>query len=129
MTKDQVYCEQDEAEIKKLLEGRRIIRADVTDYTLVLDNGTRIRVDPNEGCPGCSSGNYDITIFDECESVITSVRTAVEEHREDESWDFLTRYQIWVLVADREFPILEVSGTDGNGYYGTGYRLYVTVPR
>lgn len=128
MTKEKmVLCQDDEMEIAKLLLGRRIIS--VTDDELALDNGTVISVEPNEGCGGCASGNFGIELLERCDNVITSVRVAVEDLEENMNTYTDTAYRIYVLAEGHEFPILSVAGTDGNGYYGTGYRLYVTVPR
>lgn len=114
--------QDEEDRIKRLLVGRMIVNVDNDDF--VLDNGVRVKVEPNEGCGGCASGWYDISQIDKFEAVITSVRTdAVEGESEYE-----TKYRIFVLAGDREQMVLEVSGEDGNGYYGTGYELVVSVP-
>ena len=34
-------------------------------------------------------------------------------------------YRIFVLAEDTRIKLLEVSGDDGNGYYGTGYWIEV----
>ena len=40
--------------LRELFVGRRVIAAE--DGVLTLDDGTRAKVEPNEGCGGCPSG-------------------------------------------------------------------------
>lgn len=114
------YSEEDA--IGKLLIGRQIVSVD--GETMTLDDGKKITVHPNEGCGGCSSGWYSLSELNECEAVITSVRCDVAG---DQPGDFPTVYRIYVLAAGKENVAMAVSGDDGNGYYGTGYQLEVTL--
>ena len=77
---------------------------------------------PNEGCGGCSSGWYSITELNECDNVITNVEFECEDI--DDEYDD-TSYRIFVYAEDKRIKILQVDGTDGNGYYGTGYSIRV----
>lgn len=108
--------------IKKLLMYRTIV--EVKDYILILDNGTKLKVYPNKGCGGCSSGWYDIVELNKCENVITNVECDCDE------LDFFSdkkSYKIFVYSENEKTKILQVDGDDGNGYYGSGYRLKVEV--
>lgn len=111
----------EESEIEKLLLYRKIV--EVTGDTLILDNGTRLTVYPNEGCGGCSSGWYDIVELNKCDNVITSVLCVCEPL---DGWAEYS-YQIFVYSENTETKILQVDGTDGNGYYGSGYSITVEV--
>ena len=61
--------ECDEEQIRETLLGRTVTR--VSDDTLLLDNGTTLRIVPNEGCGGCNSGWYDIVALNDCPVIIT----------------------------------------------------------
>lgn len=113
------YC--DEHEIKNLLLYRKIVEVD--EDTLVLDNGTRLEVIANEGCGGCSSGWYYLTELNECDNVITNVEFCVDDDSKDDDDD--TSYKIFVYAENKKIKILQVDGSDGNGYYGTGYSIRV----
>ena len=46
----------------------------------------------------------------------------------DEDWinnSDMYSYSIFVLAEDNRIKVLQVDGDDGNGYYGTGYRILV----
>lgn len=122
---DCVYTEENEKEIKELLLYRRIVK--VENDTLYLDNGTELEIIPNVGCGGCESGNYEITELNECDNVITKVELDCD-YTEDE-WKDGASYKIFVYAEDKRIKILQVDGTDGNGYYGTGYEVLVRFPK
>lgn len=116
------HCEK--SRIRELFLGRKIIAVDNAELTLTLDNGAVIRVDPNEGCGGCSSGSYGVdglNSFDEV--VITNVETTCDDNGDE------TVYKIFAIGASGiKREVVSVSGDDGNGYYCTGFCLYVTAP-
>lgn len=121
-----LVIEYDEHEaIRNLLVGRSV--AKVADDTLQLDNGLTLRVLPNEGCGGCPNGNYDLTELNDCVNAIMAV-----EFTDDAEGDKYAEdphvYRIFVLAENTRIKLLEVSGDDGNGYYGTGYWIEVTLP-
>lgn len=107
-------------EIKKLLFGRRIVRIDNLNE-LVLDNGIILKIHPNEGCMGCGSGDYFLKQINICENAITDIEFVGEEYDEI--------FQIFVLTIDERIKILEVEGDAGNGYYGSGYKIYVNLKK
>lgn len=115
----EIYYNEEE-KIKELLMYRKIVKAE--NYILYLDNGVKLEVLPNEGCGGCSSGWYSITELNECDNAITNVKFECE-NIDDEYFD--TSYRIFVYAEDKRIKILQVDGTDGNGYYGTGYSIRV----
>lgn len=116
------HCDQ--KEIESLLLGQQIVDVDLSRDSMTLSNGVKIDVLPNEGCGGCSNGWYHVEDMNKCEAVITSVRFEEVEIEGECAY----AYRVFVLAADKEQIALSVEGDDGNGYYGTGYSLLVTVP-
>jgi hypothetical protein len=129
--------------ISALLTGRRIVAAeqgrfeqpdghnwgDAITGKLTLDDGTVVWVAPNEGGCACSAGDYYLKSLATCDNIITSVRVVAEEDSAQE-WSEPDRSDRIYVVADAvEINAVQIDGNDGNGYYGTGYELIVTVPQ
>lgn len=112
--------ECDEKEIRELLVGRKV---KVDGDNLILDNGIVLEVIANEGCGGCSSGWYSITKLNEVDNAITNVEFDCDGDVANEYDD--TSYKIFVFCEDTRIKLLQVDGSDGNGYYGTGYTIIV----
>lgn len=122
MRKDKTLCEQNEKEIEELLLGHKVT---VDDYdNLVLDNGVVLQINPNIGCGGCESGNYYLQHIASVNNAITNVEF-VEEFEDD---CYYEHYKIFVIADGMTTELLDVYGTDGNGYYGTGYTIDVYIP-
>lgn len=122
MRKDKTLCEQNEKEIEELLLGHKVT---VDDYdNLVLDNGVVLQINPNIGCGGCESGNYYLEHIASVNNAITNVEF-VEEFEDD---CYYEHYKIFVIADGMTTELLDVYGTDGNGYYGTGYTIDVYIP-
>lgn len=122
MYKDRTLCECNEKEIEELLLGHKVT---VDDYdNLVLDNGVVLQINPNIGCGGCESGNYYLEHIASVNNVITNVEF-VEEFEDD---CYYEHYKIFVIADGMTTELLDVYGTDGNGYYGTGYTIDVYLP-
>ncbi len=129
-----------EADIQKLLLGRRIVGAEKGSFDfpgrewrepasgrLTLDDGTQIYVLPNQGGCACSAGDYELTSLATVDNIITSVRLAAEGEKDD--WGYgSTSYRIYVVADATEINAVQIDGDDGNGYYGTGYELFVINP-
>lgn len=125
---EKFYDEFDRKEIKKLLIGRKVkvIDNDGQEATLLLDNGTKLRIIANEGCGGCSNGWYSINKLNEVDNAITNVKFECDNMESIEENDYFdTSYKIFVFCEDTRINLLDVSGSDGNGYYGTGYTIHV----
>lgn len=117
--------ECDEKEIKELLIGRKV---KVEGDNLILDNGIILEVIANEGCGGCSNGWYSITKLNEVDNAITDVQFICDDIEPDEKNDYSdTSYKIFVFCEDTRINLLQVDGSDGNGYYGTGYTITVKI--
>lgn len=117
------YHEEDK--IRELLLGQKIKK--VSENTLELDNGTILEIEPNDGCGGCPSGHYELEELNEVDNVITAVEFEDIEDFSDPHADTQI-YQIFVLAESQKIKILDVRGDDGNGYYGSGYRIWVKKP-
>lgn len=100
----------------KLLVGHRVTSDG--DYTLTLDNGTRLIIEPNEGCGGCSAGWYDVDFLNGTDNAITSV----EIEYGDEDTDVFT---LFVYADSIRTELFQVTGDVGNGYYGSGFKIRV----
>ena len=121
MYKDRTLCECNEKEIEELLLGHKI----TADYDkLILDNGVVLWINPNIGCGGCESGNYYLQHISSVNNAITNVEF-VEEYDDD---CYYEHYRIFVIADGMTTELLDVYGTDGNGYYGTGYTIDVYIP-
>lgn len=122
MYKDRTLCECNEKEIEELLLGHKVT---VDDYdNLVLDNGVVLQINPNIGCGACESGNYYLEHISSVNNAITNVEF-VEEFEDD---CYYEHYRIFVIADGMKTELLDVYGTDGNGYYGTGYTIDVYIP-
>lgn len=116
-------------DVEALLVGRRIMTAEVRGDAglLSLDDGTVVKVKGNEGCGGCSSGWYAVTQVAATENVITAVRLETEPLSTDVPWDEDFIYRIFVITGNQETEAVTVEGTDGNGYYGSGYYIDILI--
>jgi len=124
------YDHDEETAIRGLLVGHSVA---VDGDALVLDNGTRLVIHPNEGCGGCNSGWYKLESLGGCENAITAVHFEEYGEREsDEDNDAETpeHFRIFVYAEGIKsgVELLHVSGDEGNGYYGRGYSIEVTYP-
>lgn len=110
--------------IKELLLYRKIIK--VEGDTLYLDNGVELEICPNQGCGGCYSGWYELTELNGCDNAITNVEFACDDILALNSHSYNdTAYKIFVFAENKKIKIMQVEGSDGNGYYGTGYSILV----
>ena len=110
-----------EAQVKNLLLYRKIVKVEKLDDQegiLTLDNGTQLVVKGNEGCGGCDNGWYYLDELNDCDNAITNVECSILNE---------AIYNIFVYAEDKRINCVQYSGDD-NGYYGTGYYLYVKLP-
>lgn len=133
------YSESQADEIAAVLVGRRIVEAEMGtfDYPgricadkaegrLVLDDGTVLYLTGNDGGCACDSGCYPLSRVSKVDNVITGAR--VEASPGDDYSDGDGTYRIFVFADNEEINAAEFVGTDGNGYYGTGFTLTVVRP-
>ena len=122
-TSDAVLFETDLVKIHTLLVGHKVEK--VADDHLMLDNGTVLRLEGNEGGCSCGAGDYFLTELNGCDNVITNVEIDVHpgsDYTEREGY-----YSIFVFAEHKQL-LAEFEGSDGNGYYGTGFNIAVRYP-
>lgn len=133
------YTEGNQDEIAALLVGRRIVQAETGafDYPdrgwyakpegrLVLDDGTVLYLAGNDGGCACDAGCYPLSKVASVDNIITSAR--VESSPAGDFDDGEGAYRIFVFADNQEINVAEFLGSDGNGYYGTGFALTVVRP-
>jgi hypothetical protein len=135
-----LYTQDDGDAIAELLVGHRIVSAEKGDFDypgrsswdvraegrLVLDDGTTLFLRGNEGGCSCSAGDYPLEKVAAVDNIITSAR--VEASPEGDDVDGEGAYRIFVFADNQEINVAEFVGSDGNGYYGTGFALTVVRP-
>lgn len=121
----EILDQDDGKRISDLLLGRKVTK--VNDDHLLLDNGTVIKVVPNEGGCICGAGDYYLEALNDCDNIITHVEVDVEGADDGDYYEVDLSYRIYVVAEDKRINLVEIDGNDGNGYYGTGYRLIVRV--
>jgi hypothetical protein len=116
--------ESDAKRINDLFFGRKVVK--VSDDRLRLDDGTELRVVPNQGCGGCSAGWYELKALNGCDNAITRAEVVEEQVVGEAEWDEERRYTLFVYADNQKINLATVEGDDGNGYYGTGFEIVVT---
>lgn len=117
----------DSGDFTPLLAGRYV--ANIINDTMILDDGTHLEFEGNEGCD-CGSGQYDITSMFERGTPAARIMSAevdVTVDDPDDEYSDLT-YTLFVIIEDERLPLVECQGNDGNGYYGSGFTVRVTIP-
>lgn len=112
-----VFNEEHDA-IVALLLGHKVERVD--NETLRLDNGTSLTLKGNEGGCSCGAGDYELTELNGVDNIITNVELLDDPDGEG-------AYRIFVFADNKRINLATFEGSDGNGYYGTGYSIKVTV--
>ena len=69
-----------------------------------------------------------MTELNDCDNIITNVSLQDESKKDEYGYESDTVYSIFVYAENQTLKLLEVTGSDGNGYYGTGYRINVSRP-
>jgi len=113
-------------ELNAVLVGRTVVS--VGEDQLLLDDGTELRIVPNEGGAVCGCGAYEITGLNDCDNVITGAKIVVDKHLPESHEDDHHIYQLFVFSGHKKINLLTVEGTDGTGMYGTGFTIYVYPP-
>lgn len=119
-----MLTDQDHEAVTNLLLGRKVVKVD--DKTLSLDNGTTLTLEGNDGGCACSAGCYDLVELNGVDNVITRVEFFDDPAGDDyEGGEGV--YQIFVFADNEKINLARFEGSDGNGYYGTGYSITVAV--
>lgn len=118
----EAYSQENHEEIEALLLGRTVTK--VAEDKLLLDDGTELTLTGNEGCGGCTNGEYNLTELNGVDNVITKVEF-VNDPDGDRSYNKIGVYQIFVYADNVQVNLAHFIGSDDNGYYGTGYSITV----
>lgn len=122
-----IYNKDNAQELEALLVGRRIVEANLDNNKLVLDNGIVLEVPDRDGGCICGAGDYNLTTVSTVDNAITSV--GIESNPGgDDLPNYDGYYRIFVMAENKEITVAQWDGTDGNGYYGTGFSVIVRMP-
>ncbi|NBU99924.1 MAG: hypothetical protein EBS31_00415 [Burkholderiaceae bacterium] len=112
-----------EDKIKSLFIGRKVVKAEGSELTL--DDGTILQIIPNDGGCSCGAGDYYLDNINKFDNVITNVEVR-DTTGEAGTWDEDAHtYQLFVYSGGISTSVADIKGDDGNGYYGTGFEIYV----
>lgn len=102
----------------------------IADGYLILDDGTQVFINANEGCGGCSNGWYQLKTLSTVDNIITGVRLRDDAVGDNSPYSYSEEhsYKIFVYADNQEINLIQIDGDDGNGYYGTGYEITVVFP-
>lgn len=142
-----------EERLKELLVGKSIVSAEIKDESpeswtsgptgyLTLSDGTVLKVWGNDGGCACSAGCYPLASLAKSDNIITNVIVEEAPDGDDHNcrvcgksrwsaecthYDEDGYYRIFVLAygVDERINVASFEGSDGNGYYGTGWWLSV----
>lgn len=138
---------EDQEAITNLLVGRRVTKID--EDHILLDDGTLIKAIGADGGCGCNAGCYDLQVLNGVDNVITRVEFDYHPTGDDEvAWgsekalteaqkcehgpqedEYAGHYRIFVFADNEKINLMQFDGTDGNGYYGTGFEILIRDPR
>jgi hypothetical protein len=129
---------ENQQEIADLLMGRKVTKVD--GEHLLLDDGTTIKAIGHDGGCACSAGCYDLSVLNGVDNIITRVdfdyRPAGDGddyekgaersgHADDPADKWTGYYRVFVFADNEQINLMQFDGSDGNGYYGTGFELLV----
>jgi hypothetical protein len=132
--------------LRSLLVGKTVLTATMSDEppdkydvgptgTIALSDGTVLKVWGNDGGCACDAGCYPLSEVNVTNGIVTNVE--VEERPDGDftddcpecgkGWGCEHRgyYRIYVVTPDERSLLASFDGSDGNGYYGTGWWLQV----
>jgi hypothetical protein len=120
------YDQDDTAEIEALLLGHSV--AKVSCDQLLLDDGTELTLEGHVGGCSCGAGDYDLTDLNGVDNIITKVEFEDNPGSDYSDGEYYGFYRIFVFAGDKKVNLASFEGTDGNGWYGTGYNITVKIP-
>lgn len=131
-TNNMTILDQDSTpeEYAALLRGRYVtditVSSDEASATITLDNGTTLEL---IGSWGCSCGNgvtYVREVFQRGDGHARIMNARVETTQNDEHY-YDTDYTLFAMIDGNpsQLPLATMQGYDENGYYGTGFTIYV----
>ena len=103
--------------LNEKLVGHRIVSVDFSNDALILENGTELRITPNEGCGGCSNGWAELEDLSDLIHEAAVMNVEYKERRDGYGDD---AFRIFVYYTDKR--TVELEGDDGyGGGYGGGF--------
>lgn len=135
--------EDDRKAIAELFVGRKIVdvnlekvripgqdefyfRHEPAQGTMTLDDGTVLYVIPNQGGCLCGAGDYFLDELRSTDNIITSAR--LDETNDGSYGGDAYTWELFVFTDNEQINAMTISGDDGNGYYGSGFRIQVVKP-
>ena len=129
-----VLTQDDQAEISSLLMGHKVTKVD--GEHLLLDSGVTIKAIGHDGGCACSAGCYDLSVLNGVDNIITRVEYDYQPagdwepaerigHPDDPEDKWTGFYRVFVFAENQQINLMQFDGSDGNGYYGTGFELLV----
>ena len=119
---DTRYDQTSKTEIESLLIGHTLTK--VRSDSAILDDGRTLRFVGNEGGCACDAGDYHLTELNGVDNIITKVEF-VDSPGGDYANNYEGHYKIFVFADNQKINLATFTGSDGNGYYGTGYEIHV----
>lgn len=114
-----LYGHEEKNEIERLLLGHKIVKVG-TDI-VQLDDGTLLKF---TGSQGCSCTSYDLTELNGVDNIITKVD--FDDNPGGVGYaEYEGSYRIFVFADNVKVNLATFEGTDGEGYYGTGYDIRI----
>jgi hypothetical protein len=127
--------------LEEVLMGRRIVEAEMGDFDypgrgwrdeadgrLVLDDGSVLYLIGHDGGCACSAGCYPLSAVAKVDNIITRVEIEADPGGDGYEGGYEGTYRIFVFADNEKLNVAEFAGTDGNGYYGTGFEIVVVRP-
>lgn len=128
--RDKFYTHSDdgdfEQKMRDLLLFHKVVKVEGGDQNaeLTLDNGVKLYTEGNRGCGGCGNGWYYLVALNNCDNAITNVEVCIDH---DDNL-YCDTYRLFVYAKDKKINLVQYEGED-NGCYGTGYDVYVNIPK
>ena len=114
---------EQQEEMTALLMGHKVVKVDAEH--LQLDNGTVIKAIGHDGGCACSAGCYDLSVLNGVDNIITRVDFDYQPDGDYSDRDADGFYRVFVYADNQQINLMQFDGTDGNGYYGTGFEILV----
>lgn len=108
------------------LIGQKIVRVETNrmETILITNDGTRLTIETNEGCGGCSNGWSEIDIPND---LVDSENGIVAVDISDDNGS-----EVFTISIFKENGLVSKLSTDdgyGDGYYGGGFQVSVKYPK
>ena len=107
--------------LNKELIGQRI--TEITTEKIVLDNGTVLTIELNQGCGGCWAGWAEMEIVPNNPNIEAAVMNVEYKDTDNECSD---SFKIFIYMANNTSVTMEGNNGNDNGYYGSGFWVSVT---